>query len=79
MGLEIFKIVINPCIDHLIINLDLNKEINLRGLNKQFTFGMFAKSDELFDFYDCSKDNFSAEFYGVLNYTRALTDRIKTP
>ena len=68
--LEIFKIVINPCIDPLIINLDLNKKINLRGLNRQLTFGMFAKQDELFDFYDCFKDNFSAEFYGVLNYTR---------
>lgn len=68
--LEIFKIVINPCIDPLIINLDLNKKINLRGLNRQLTFGMFAKSDELFDFYDYFKDNFSAEFYGVLNYTR---------
>lgn len=70
MGLEIFKIVINPCIDPLVINLDLNKKINLRGFNRQLTFGMFAKSDELFDFYDCFKDNFSAEFYGVLNYTR---------
>lgn len=68
--LEIFKIVINPCIDPLVINLDFNKKINLRGLNRQLTFGMFAKSDELFDFYDCFKDNFSAEFYGVLNYTR---------
>lgn len=46
MRLEIFKIVINPCIDPLIINLDLNKKINLRGLNRQLTFGMFAKSDE---------------------------------
>ncbi|MCZ6111070.1 YqiA/YcfP family alpha/beta fold hydrolase [Campylobacter ureolyticus] len=70
MGLEIFKIVINPCIDPLVINLDLNKKINLRELNRQLTFGMFAKSDELFDFYDYFKDNFSAEFYGVLNYTR---------
>ena len=68
--LEIFKIVINPCIDPLVINLNLNKKINLRGLNRQLTFGMFAKSDELFDFYDYFKDNFSAEFYGVLNYTR---------
>lgn len=67
--LEIFKIVINPCIDPLVINLDL-KKINLRGLNKQLTFGIFAKSDELFDFYNYFKDNFSAEFYGVLNYTR---------
>lgn len=68
--LEIFKIIINPCIDPSIINLSFNKKINLRGLNRQLTFGMFAKSDELFDFYDYFKDNFSAEFYGVLNYTR---------
>lgn len=69
---ENFKILINPCIDPSIINLTLNsnKKINLRGLNRQLTFGMFAKSDELFDFYDYFKDNFSAEFYGVLNYTR---------
>lgn len=70
MGLEIFKIVINPCIDPLVINLDLNKKINLRELNRQLTFGMFAKSDELFDFCNYFKDNFSAEFYGVLNYAR---------
>lgn len=70
--LEIFKIVINPCIDPLVINLGLNKKINLRGLNRQLTFGIFTKSDELFDFYDYFKDNFSAEFYGVLNYIRIL-------
>ena len=70
MGLEIFKIVINPCINPLVINLDLNKKINLRGLNRQLTFGMFAKSDELFDFCNYFKDNFSAEFYDVLNYAR---------
>ena len=67
---EIFKIVVNPCLDPSIINLNLKPLKPLRGLNRQLTFGMFAKQDELFDFYDCFKDNFSAEFYGVLNYTR---------
>ena len=75
---ENFKILINPCLDPLIIiiNLTLNplnplNPLNhLKGFNRQLTFGIFAKSDELFDFYDYFKDNFSAEFYGVLNYTR---------
>ncbi|MCI6642256.1 MULTISPECIES: YqiA/YcfP family alpha/beta fold hydrolase [Campylobacter] len=82
---ENFKILINPCIDPLTINTTLKplnslKSFNplnalntlntLKVFNSQLTFGIFAKSDELFDFYDYFKEKFSSIFYGVLNYTR---------
>ncbi len=79
---ENFKILINPCIDPLTINITLKslKPLksfnplstlnNLKVFNRQLTFGIFAKSDELFDFYDYFKEKFSSIFYGVSNYTR---------
>lgn len=79
---ENFKILINPCIDPLTINTTLKslkplKSFNplkflnsLKVFNRQLTFGIFAKSDELFDFYDYFKEKFSSIFYGVPNYAR---------